>query len=43
MGNKAMNTKTNNYFERKEERKERKDRHAKLNRGKCKRFIYIKD
>ena len=40
VGNKEMKTKLTNMLE---ERKERNSRHAKLNRGRWRRFIYIKD
>ena len=37
-----MKTKLTNML-REKERKKRKNRYAKLNKGKCRRFIYIKD
>ena len=42
MGNKAVKTKLTNML-RGKERKKRKNRYAKLNRGRWRRFIYIKD
>ena len=39
MGNKAMKTKLTNMLRG----KERKNRYAKLNRGRWRRFIYIRD
>jgi len=41
MGNKAMKTKLTNMLRRKES-KERKNRYAKLNRGRWRRHIYVK-
>ena len=40
MGNKAKKTKLTNMLRGKERKK---NRYAKLNRGKLRRFIYIKD
>ena len=37
-----MKTKLTDMLRGKEKRKERKNRYAKLNRGRWKRFIYIK-
>ena len=42
MGNKAMKTKLINML-RGKIRKKRKNRYAKLNRGRWRRFIYIKE
>ena len=42
MGNKAMKIKVTNMLIGKETN-ERKNRYAKLNRGRYRRFIYIKD
>ena len=42
MGKKAMKTKLTNML-RGKERKKIKNRYAKLNRGRYRRFIYIKD
>ena len=43
LGNKAMKTELTNMLRGKEKRKERKNRYAKLNRGRKRRFIYVKD
>ena len=42
MGNKAMKAKLANML-RGKERKKRKKEYAKLNRGRLRRFMYIKD
>ena len=42
MGNKVVKTKLTNML-RGKERKKRKNRYAKLNTGRRRRFIYIKD
>ena len=42
MGNKSVKTKLTNML-RGKERKKIKNRYAKLNRGRWRRFIYIKD
>ena len=43
-GELSNENKTNKYVEKEgKEREERKNRYAKLNRGKWRRFIYIKD
>ena len=43
LGNKAMKIKLTKCWEERKDRKERKNRYAKLNRGTRRRFIYIKD
>ena len=43
MGNKVVKTKLTNLLRGMERKKEKKNRYAKLNRGRCRRFIYVKD
>ena len=43
VGNKAMKTKVTNMFRGKERKKRTKNRYVKLNRGRWRRSIYIKD